>query len=361
MNYTAQFLTPDLSSYAGQTVTIRPKSLRWSAIGGPDMAELTVKATDRRDLWRMLEMLGRGIEVSDGKQPIWWGDVTRVQVVDRTMQAEVSLSEVYNRVAVAYSYVATGSQEVGERKTTAWVEDAESVAIYGKREVLLSVSGASDAAAEAARDEWLASHAYPEVRVTYRSTSKDTQAVLYCEGWWQRCDAVYYANSGTDSLDTAIQVGEILDGQDWVSDVVIEALSGVSRSEYRAGDASALVEIDDMLAGGTTNGRRMLARVERGRRVIISEEPARTATGQYRIGTDGRLMTAMGTVLEDVSQALGKWIGYDGLGMDVVSQSRVISPVVFSESIVRDFESDAVTVEPRRTSTVGELLTMKEG
>jgi hypothetical protein len=103
---------------------------------------------------------------------------------------ETTLDAMANSVAVLYSWVPAGSNGVGMRKTTAYAEDAVSIAEYGRKQFLSSASGMTDSAAEAIRDTLLAQRSRPmsifEVGPAPRVV--DTVAVLHCMGWMATLD-----------------------------------------------------------------------------------------------------------------------------------------------------------------------------
>jgi hypothetical protein len=91
---------------------------------------------------------------------------------------------MFNRIAVAYSYVAPGSNTVGTRATTPWVQNDDSVSTYGQKEIRGSLDGATSAQAAAARDALLAQSRYPIPDIRPRGDSNELTATLECAGWW---------------------------------------------------------------------------------------------------------------------------------------------------------------------------------
>jgi hypothetical protein len=117
---------------------------------------------------------------------VWWGFISDVSLRYKAlaMSVGVTIDSMMNRCAVGYSYVPAGSNDVGCRKTTAWAENAESVAEYGKRELILSLSGASDSTAEGVRDKALAARKWPVPDIKSSGSEESGSALLTCRGWW---------------------------------------------------------------------------------------------------------------------------------------------------------------------------------
>jgi hypothetical protein len=108
------------------------------------------------------------------------------------VEISASLDKMANSVAVAYSFVAAGTQAVGGRKTTAWSTDTTSQGVYGTKEYLSSASGLTDAAAEAQRDVILALRKYPQASATQTGGNSPATVTIECRGWWETLDWKYY-------------------------------------------------------------------------------------------------------------------------------------------------------------------------
>ena len=182
-----------LRSYSGK---MRVNSMSWHRLGGAQEASLTVFAGPQ-DLADLVNLLRCGVELRDGIDNLcWWGFVHEVQVRIGAIEIGASLASMYNRVAVAYSYVEPGSQLVGQRKTTAWADNLDSQAEYGVKELLHMGAGMSDAAAEALRDVLVAQRAWPQGsgsqgwglprgRARYSGAQNSLSATLLCRGWYE--------------------------------------------------------------------------------------------------------------------------------------------------------------------------------
>lgn len=175
-------------------VRFQVNSMRWGARWGCLEASLTANGTEL-ELWELVEFLRCPVEIYDEVGRLaWWGMVSEARIRVDAIEVGVTLDSMQNRLAVAYSYVTPGTQEVGVRKTTAWADNDESITEYGTKEFLSSMDGMSDAAAEARRDAILASRKWPQGgagqfgsprgRVRYSGAKRSLSASLLCKGWW---------------------------------------------------------------------------------------------------------------------------------------------------------------------------------
>ncbi len=181
-------------------------SLEWEAVGGCSQASLTAYGPEL-DLWEMIECLRCPITIYDEKaRPVWWGFVSEATVRIGGIEVGVTISSMTNRIAVAYSFVETGTNVVGRRKTTAWSEDADAAAEYGKKEWISSGGGMTDASALARRDailekqKWpagvttsasIGGYGSPRPRVRGSGAEDSQSASLICRGWWDTLDWQY--------------------------------------------------------------------------------------------------------------------------------------------------------------------------
>lgn len=184
--FTARLARPNLK------FTVNSQS--FAAIGGPKEASVSIQGGEI-SLWDAINMLRLPVEIYEDRRgrAVWWGYVHQATVRRGALEVAVSLDSMFNRVAVAYSYLAAGSESAGERKTTAWADDLDSQGEFGIKELLSSAEGnMSDAAAEAIRDAVLTAQRWPQGGLAQtgnaraRAGSKKTLgATLNCRGWWQ--------------------------------------------------------------------------------------------------------------------------------------------------------------------------------
>ncbi len=302
-----------------------PTRYNFAAMGGPQWAEINVSGA-QTELWRLLGWLRYAVTIRNALfQPVWWGYVHAAEIQIGDSRYGVSLDEMFNRVAVAYSFVAPGSQTVGVRETTDWATHADSIAEYGTKEVLASVDGATQAQAEAVRDRLLDEHKWPMML----PASGNSRSQLVCYGWWRTLDWRYYSDSGVSSVQTTTQAADIVtaSGQ-FLTGMDIVTASGLSTSEYRAGDNTALDVMTTLLRAGTSGGSRLLATVTPERRLRIAAEPsAQNPTLKLR---DQQLMDAYGNRLPVGLLPVGQWVMQDGIPQ--ISAVASLSPLFLDEA-----------------------------
>lgn len=309
-------------------VRFKPRRYSWHCVGGPERATVTAYGP-AQGLWKLLEWLRAPVEVVDWRgEAVWWGFVDEVTVRVGAIEVALALKGMSNRVAVAYSLVEPGSATVGTRATTTWVQDDDCVAEYGTKELLISLSGATAAQAEAARDASLVAYRYPIPVVKVQPGKGGLSATLRCRGWWDTLGWQYYANTGTGSVVTTTQVADVVtaEGQ-FLTDTEVVNASGVSSSEYRDGDVLALGVVVELLKSGTTNDRRLLAKVTRERVLAVYEEPEYDEGNvELFVEADGRPVDRWGNVVMAHTCPVGKWCGLKDVVPPTLDVSRMADP-----------------------------------
>ena len=170
------------------------QSLSWSALGGPDRAEMTLPAGPL-GLPGWLSLLGSPLEVFNHLgQPVWWGYLEGFTAGEGSLRLETSLSRMANRVAVRYTALTPG-QGWGETLQTAWADDLPSQTLYGVKEALLDLGMLSEAAALRARDLTLKQRAFPRLEAHGSLRSDEGQGgrlppgaaklSLHARGWFE--------------------------------------------------------------------------------------------------------------------------------------------------------------------------------
>lgn len=158
-----------------------------AAWGGPKTAKAQAFGS-RLALWDFLELLGAPVVMRDNwrAKPAWWGQLYRTILFDGRIRIEASLGGMGNSIAVAY----TAEQK---RETTAFNTDADSIAEYGTKDLLLSARDLTDAQAQNYRDTELELRKYPQRTPPVLLTSKILEANLYFRGWWNTFNWTYFA------------------------------------------------------------------------------------------------------------------------------------------------------------------------
>lgn len=171
-------------------VKLTPKRFGWAVVGGPTTADIEARG-DVIALAPVLTWVGYEVIVrNEYGEAVWWGLIDEATVSMGSVDVGVSLDKMYNRVAVAYTYL--DGDNITQRGTTNWVEDAKSVARYGRRELLYSQSemeGVADA--EALATTLVSRLAIPPMEVRAGGGERGT-GTLRCRGWWATVGWRYY-------------------------------------------------------------------------------------------------------------------------------------------------------------------------
>ena len=191
-------------------VTLRPTIWSARAIGGPVAAEIDVVGSVA-GLLTLGNWLGYRIQiVNDVGQVLWWGHVNSVTVVTGNLEREITLDGMANRVKMLHAERLPGGTLVGAE--TDWTEDATSVAMYGRREMIYSASSAlTPAQALALRGRVLEAGRLPQKRL-FVGQNEAIAGRVRCRGDWQRLDDCYYVQTAgieehTPTDEQAIPLG----------------------------------------------------------------------------------------------------------------------------------------------------------
>ena len=126
-------------------------------------------------------------------------------------------------------------------------------------------------------------------------------ARLYCRGWWERVSWRYYLNHGTNTVETTAQISAIIANMaPFITAVDILDASGISTLETRDGKRRGDEEIEELLNAGNTSGRRMLARVDEYRRLLVYDEPQSAPEGDYWLTGDVEMGASLDTMTNKV-------------------------------------------------------------
>lgn len=190
MTFYVEFLNRDFTArpkYPWKNVTVDRYSK--AAIGGPKIATLTIEGSEN-DLWELAEMMRVPVIINDNKtsEPVWWGYIESVTLHINGIKRKVSIRNMANRVAVAY----TANKG---RETTTFAADADSVNEFGKKEVLMSAVDLTSTEADSFRDTVLDQRKYPTMSVPLAASGGKNFAQVKCRGWWETLDWQYYNNA----------------------------------------------------------------------------------------------------------------------------------------------------------------------
>lgn len=135
--YTAEFKDRSFNIKKAPDATFSP--VRWSAHKSRGPLDCEIEVTGQLPaLWELAQWLRYEITIrNEFGTRCWWGCFTGIEITSGSTTIGLSLDEMYNRVAVRYSYDAPGGQLSGE---TDWIDNAASVLIYGIKELMQNES-----------------------------------------------------------------------------------------------------------------------------------------------------------------------------------------------------------------------------
>lgn len=182
---------------------VRPTRYSHSALGGPDAAELAVSG-DNNALSDVLTWLACHVVIyNESALPVWWGLVQAATVTLDGVQYGLDASQIVNRMAVVYA------DELGNPASTTWVEDAHSIALYGRRELRMSVKAETNAPALAQATRIVNERSAPLRSVS--GGNGEPGARLACVGYWRTLDWRFWSQSvGQVERDQDVNATEML-------------------------------------------------------------------------------------------------------------------------------------------------------
>lgn len=195
--------------------TFSADMMEWDQYGGPVSAKVSVEGGVRL-LWDLLEWLRYSVLIrTDRTEKVWWGYVHAVTVKTDAGEIRISLDDMYNRVKMTYSFIPTGSTEVGDQRDTAWASDLNSVGEYGIKELIATMDGATTVLANARRDAILTARKYPqgEFSPTFHGMDGSVDALegetlvtaeLELKGWWETLSWQYAGEPPVTGIKNAI-------------------------------------------------------------------------------------------------------------------------------------------------------------
>lgn len=112
--------------------------------------------------------------------------------------------------------------------------------------------------------------------------------------------------------ETSQQIQNYLtDSGQFFSGVFINDRSGHYAESYRSGDTTALTEAESLLEVGTSNYRRLLARVAADMAVEVWEEPEEPIKPDLEMRPDGRVYFRAGNFVGEHFDPTGKWVSIE--------------------------------------------------
>jgi len=186
MNFSVVIHSPDFVPLITPVETkMEVVTLQYSAFGGPTYAEVKLSGVPLYDFYRLLLRYPISI-YQDDELPIWWGYISRLRFDLGEITLERDIKSTINACKMLYT------QDL-KRKETDWVTNNESIDLYGRKEAVVTANDITDAEANTLVANYLAT--YSEVKDCVRfSLSQSQSLTLYCSGWIDTLDWLYYQN-----------------------------------------------------------------------------------------------------------------------------------------------------------------------
>jgi hypothetical protein len=202
--------------------------------------------------------LGRTCEVSERHaRVVWEGLLETIEAQIGQERRSISIRDMANRIRVQYQTV-LGTQ--GTRpSTTTFFEDAESIARYGKKDLMLALGNTSDGSEV---DDYgavmLRKYRFP---LAIPSTSVnsgdmgDVRLTLTFAGWYTTLDWLIASNTSTTKTQTTTQIGTLLTAAAAINPFVSTdtshiVASGVNATEYIEPGTTYRAKIEELLRRG---------------------------------------------------------------------------------------------------------------
>lgn len=193
--FTIQFGGRDFGEISQPYLKAKVRSYGWNIYGGPDWADLYIEKSDPRAMWEYANLLRCPVTIYSNRLgiPVWWGIVGEVRLPlgrnprDRLVSG-ASLEGMYNRVRVFYTKPAGDALNAYDPILSDWAENADSVSIYGRKELIDSYSDIPQDYAEALRDLVLQTYQFPLAPL---SIEEATEGTIRCLGYSHTLDWTY--------------------------------------------------------------------------------------------------------------------------------------------------------------------------
>jgi hypothetical protein len=163
------------------------------------------------------------------------------------------------------------------------------------------------------------------------------EAGEYPRGWMLLHDGVYWQEAAGSVIfrclgaqDTAWQVREVVTGAGVWLDAAVVAESGVMTVQFQAGDETALAIVENLLAQGTSEGKRLLAAVTAEGSVRVWVREAGETVERLLVWRGGGVAQGQGEATVEGWLPAGRWVFVDDV---LLSGAWVgLSPVFVEEA-----------------------------
>lgn len=171
-------------------VEIEVREFDASDRGGAGEATFVVRG-HAEEMASALALLGRRVQIlNDVADVVWDGQAVEVTLGLGEYGLRLSLEKMANRVAVVYSEADARGASTQQR--LAWLDDAESQAVWGIKELLFSAGDSSESMANGVRAGLVGQLAQPVIEPVLSATT--AEAVVRCVGFYRFLDWLYYKN-----------------------------------------------------------------------------------------------------------------------------------------------------------------------
>ncbi len=171
-------------------ITLKPRTASSMALGGYDQCELAVTGAPEA-LWSILRWLRFGVTVrNQDAQIVWDGYIHEVQVSINAISVSLSLDTMSNAVNILHAYTGGDGDTAAE---TGWAFHDDSIARFGRKDLLYSGSDILPSTALELQARILADNAYAVPSLA--SGGGGGTAALFCRGWWHTLDWRYYQDT----------------------------------------------------------------------------------------------------------------------------------------------------------------------
>lgn len=157
---------------------------------------------------------------------------------------------------------------------------------------------------------------------------------------------------------TTTQMQSILAEAEEVAGTLVVDASGVETRQWRAGDNTALDELTELLSIGDSAGKRLLATVDRERRVTIYARPDAAERTDLRVRADGTIVTSLGEPIEPGVTPVGRWVRLVD-APSYVDAVAPLSPLFVERATVR--ADGTIAWEPEGVKSAWELAQVAQG
>ena len=179
--------------------------------------------------------------------------------------------------------------------------------------------------------------------------------------WYTRstdCDMLFKV-LGTQPITS--QITEMVQNSEFLIGVSVENTSTIETNQYRDGETTMKVEIEELLKVGDGNGKRLLAEVTENRRLRIYVEPTQ-GDDDYTWYANGDIRDAQHNFVPKYKCVVGKWAKIRELIPTTFDQSLIANPSCFFIERANYYaQTDVYSPQSKNTSSIWSIGETTEG